>query len=303
MLRRTALHNHRAVDRNTFMLGVEEVDRLVKSSRAPRRWLTGPRMVLLGLGVLLGAYLARPDLFTGSSVPAWLLPQIVVLSLGALMLWTVIQQRRRGRLMLEAFEAVQLREWPRAETALRQLLSRPIKIGQTRVEALLGLAAVAESEQQYDAAQHIYESVLQSNEADPIQKITTRIALAAAMLRTGQTADAVELAEKLGRDELPGPLQAQVEMLTLFRAVTMGQVQDAVADAERRRELFRRHLSTRAGFGYALLAWAFDRDHQSDTARDYWRKATLLIRPKEIIERFDELSVLAERYPAAEFVV
>ena len=121
------------------------------------------------------------------------------------------------------------------------------------------------------------------------------------MLRTGQTADAVTLIDRLILQDLPGPLRAQVELLALFREVVMGHTHESVTRAEERVTLFRTHLSTRAGFGYALLAVAFERADQPAVARRYWHDATLLVPVKELVKRFGELEPIADRYPAVEY--
>ena len=282
---------------------IETIDRLIASSRPRRGLLRGSRLALLGLGALLGAYLADPDLFSPTRVPVWLLPQIVLLILAVLILQTAVKQRRLVKLMLAGFEAVQLRQWDQARDVLVRLLRHAVTPAQARAESLLSLASVAEADRQFDAAQRIYEAVLVENAADPLQLHTARVALAAAMLRTDQTADAVDLIDRLARVELPAALRAQVELLSLFREVTMGQADAGLARAEQRAELFRHHLSTRAGFGYGLLAAAFDRANQPAQAQRYWHDATLLIRPKELLERFEELAPIAAKYPAAEFVL
>jgi hypothetical protein len=205
--------------------------------------------------------------------------------------------------MLKSIEAVQLKQWAEARQALFQLLRYPIRHTQARAESLLALAAVAESDHDYDTSQHIYESLLAEGQLDPIQQHTTNVALAAVMLRNGQTTDAVSLIDRLVKADLPEPLRAQVELLSLFREVIMGQAADNIERAEQRRELFRKHLSTRAGYGYGLLAMAFDLANRPDEAQRYWQDATLLIRPAELLERFAELKIVAAKYRATEVVL
>ena len=282
------------------MLTVETVETLIASSRPRSGIFRGPNLVLLGLSMLLGASLANSNLFTDGGLWSWLFPQILLIVLFALMIRSTYQQRRMGQLMLGAFEAVQLRENQQARELLGRLLRHPIQPPPARAESLLALAAVAEADHAYDVSQHIYESLMAENIADPIQLHTTRVALAAAMLRTGQTTDAVQLIDRLERADVPEPLRAQVELLTLFRAVTMGQTQPELARAQERRRLFRLYLSTRAGYGYGLLAVMFDRADQPELARRTWRDATLLVDPKELLSRFAELKPVAAKYPAAE---
>lgn len=280
------------------MLTPDAADVLIVSSRPGGGFFRGWRLVLLGLSILLGAFIAEPD-----ALPEpWghLVPQALLLGITVVILRGALLQRRTARLMLEVFEAVQLQHWPEASTGLQQLLSRPVRHPHARAELLLSLASVAESQHCFEAAQHVYESVLNEESADPLQLHTARVALAATLLRTGQITDAVSLVDKLSRAELPPPLRAQVELVSLFREVVMGQAQDNVEQADSRRQLFREHLSTRAGYGYGLLAAACDRAGRVEEARRYWHDATLLIRPSELLARFGELQPVASRYPAAE---
>ena len=119
------------------------------------------------------------------------------------------------------------------------------------------------------------------------------------MLRTGQTTDAVGLIDRLEREELPGSLKAHIEMLALLREITMGHARERLDRAEARRELFRRHLGTRAAYGYALLAAAFDAAGDAAQAVRYWRDATMLLPAVELTGRFAEIRKLAAKYPAA----
>lgn len=280
------------------MVTSETVGRLIESSRA-RPGLRGGGLVLLGLSMLLGALLANPGLFGMS--PQWggFLAQLVFLAiLGLLVRWTWLQ-RRLSRWLIEVFEAVQLQRWEQAEPMLERILSAPVRHPQARCELLLSLAMLAESRREYDAAQQIFEAVLEENRGDALQLHTARVALAAVMLRTGQTTDAVTLIDRLTRAEIPEVLKAQVEMVALFRELVMGQTQDNLSAAEKRRRLFRDHLSTRAAYGYGLLAAAFDRANQPAEAERYWHDATLLVRPEELLGRFRELEAVAARYPRA----
>jgi hypothetical protein len=259
--------------------------------------------ILLGLSMLLGALWADPRLLPRMGPGAWMLPQIVILGLAGVLAWTVRRQKRLGRLFDDAIEAVQLRRWEMAEGLLRAILSRPMNQRLVRAESLLALGRVAEAERGYDAAQRVYEALLREGVADPLQMHMARVALAGAMLRTGQVADAVALTDKLQRSGLEGLLKAQVELLALLRDVVMGQVESGVEHAVERRALFREHLGTRAAYGYALLAAAFDRAGQTESARSHWYDATLLVKPAELLGRYDEVKGVAARYPAAEWAI
>lgn len=281
------------------MLTVETAEQLIASSRHRGGLLKGPMLMLLGISVFLGGVSADTKFMPQGSLLAWLLPQVLIVALGVVLVYSVRKQRELARRLQESMEAVQLREWPRALQCLTRLLRRPVPHPAARAESLLALAAVAEADNAFEASQKIYETVLEERQADPIQLHTARVGLGAAMLRTGQTTDAVGLIDRLEREDLPGSLRAHSEMLALFREITMGHAADRLDRADTRRSLFRRHLGTRAGYGYALLAAAFDKAGNREQAARFWRDATMLVAPAELARRFDFLQHLVDDYPAA----
>ncbi|HSW45010.1 MAG TPA: hypothetical protein VLM89_05520 [Phycisphaerae bacterium] len=282
-------------------MDLHTVNDLIRTSEPAGRFWRGPTLILMGLSVLLGALWADPGFLPVGRTLAFLLPQCLLVAILAVMLWDLRRQRRTGRLLEEAMEAVHLQDWPRAEATLRELLGSPIRRPMLRTQSLLALAAVAESERKYESSQAICEYILRSGLGNPLQRHTAEVALGAAMLRNGQTTDAVALIDRLRPEALPEVLRAQVELLCLFREVTMGHAEESTNRADQRRELFRANLGTRAGYGYALQAAAFDRLQQVDAARQYWHDATLLVSPQDLLKRFPELSGIAGRYPAAEY--
>jgi len=281
---------------------MELAERLVRASRPPRG-LHGSRMVLLGIGLLLGAILARPESVAQTGVPLWIWPHVVLVFILLMMLRTALRQQRQAKLMLTVFESLQLQEWDQARTHLTKLLAKPVRHAPARTEALLGLGGLAEIGHSYDVAQRIYESILSEGAANPVQLLMTRMALAATLLRTGQTTDAVDMIDRLGRTSLPDSLKAHVELVSLFREVVMGQAASTLDKADYRRSLFREYLSTRAAYGYGLLAAAYDRGNQPSMAQKFWEDATLLIPADTLVERFRELAPLTARYTAVEHIL
>jgi hypothetical protein len=285
------------------MIPTETVEQLIASSRPRASFFRGPSLVLMGLIVITATLFLSPELFGSEGPLAWLLPQVVLIVIVALFVVIARRQRETARLMSAGIEAVQLRKWSDARKNLEQLLQRQMPHPRARAASLLALAAVAEADQNYVASQRIYETVLAEEEADALQMHVAKIALVASMFRNGQTADAVTLSDRLSRTELSGALKAQIELLMLFRDVVMGQTTDALSHAEERRNLFRSYLGTRAAYGYGLLAAIFDRAQQPEQAHKEWQNATLLVRAGELVERFGELSPIAEKYPATEWPI
>lgn len=278
------------------MISFEVVDDLLQKSR-PRSYSLARTMALLLAGAVLGALVARPSWLGQNLLLHLVVPQIL---LGAAVAWVWTRARRQQRVMAsleDAWEAVQFRNWDRAESLLLYVLRRPLPSSPIRVRSFLALAGVADGRRQYDILQHVLLRLLQEYEVDRGLNCFIRIALAGVMLHTDQLTDAIHLIEKLNRETLPQPLRARVELLNLFRSVRMGQVDDALQAADQRRDLFRRYLGTKAGYGYGLLAAAFDRAGNTEQAACFWRDATLLMPPDEMVERFTEMRAVAAKYP------
>lgn len=281
-------------------MDLSTVDRLIRTSEPAGGFWRGPTLILLGLSVLLGAIWANPGLLPAGQTLGYILPQCLLIAILAVMYRDNRNRRRSTRLLEEAMEAVQLQDWDTAAGALTELLRSPIRHSLFRTQSLLALAAVAEREQQHEASQRVCEYILESGIGSPLQRHSAEVALGAALLRNGQTTDAVNLIDRLTAQSLPEPLKAQVELLSLFREIAMGHADESVRRADERRTLFRTHLGTRAGWGYALLAAAFDRINQPESAARYWHDATLLMSPADLLRLCPELKTVAGRYSAAE---
>jgi len=280
-------------------MDVATVSKLITSSQPKHRFWRGPTLALLGLSLLVGALWAAPQSPPG--VFGWLLPQLLVVGVIVTIHHGTVRQRRADQLLQQAIEAVQLQQWADAETAITQLLASAVRQQLARTQALLGLVAIAQARHAYEAAQHVCRYILDHGLGSVLQQHTAQVSLAASLLRTDQITDAVNLIDRLSKQDLPPQLRAQVELLSLFREVTMGHTETSLETADERAELFRKHLGTRAAYGYGLLAAAFDRTGQPQTARHHWHNATLLVPPARLVDRFPELQTISQQYPAAEY--
>lgn len=281
------------------MVTPELVDELCESSSPNRRWFSLRSMWLAAmLPLLLLFVILGPEKLPGPTSFKVFLPWGLLAAYMIAVRRSGERVRRSLRTAGSAYEAARLQDWDRAETLAINILKRPINLPSHRAKALLALAAVAEHHNRFDSAQVVYEHLLSEGTADPTQLQTATLSLAGAMLRNEQVTDAVQLIDQLRRMELPESIQANVELLALYREVTMGQHEDALADSERRRELFRKYLSTKAGYGYALLAAGFERAGDRKRAEQLWRDATMLVSVERLCNRFRELIAVAEKYPA-----
>ncbi|MBN2560479.1 MAG: hypothetical protein JXQ75_06080 [Phycisphaerae bacterium] len=256
---------------------------------------------LLGLVALVVAGLMfLPAFGSRLGLPDVISVLLVVLSVSLLLLggWLVGRRQRRCRQMiLRAWEHVQLEEWDAAPAILDVVMQRPIRSSSDRGQAFMLLAAIAEHEGRYDRAAEIYETLLLGRIGAPLHLQQAQIALAAAKVRNQELTDAVDLLGRLEQVPMPQSLKAALDVVRLFQQVFMGQHEDAVQEYETRRELYRRHLSTHAAYGYGLLAAAMHHLGRGAEAARLWRDATMLVEASRLVEEYGLLAPIAEAYP------
>ncbi|MCG8407946.1 MAG: hypothetical protein MI923_22325 [Phycisphaerales bacterium] len=228
------------------------------------------------------------------------LPWLVLLLLLAVSWWTTLQQRQRRRMITKAEEHVQLEAWEQAERTLEPALQSPIRSSNDRCQAFMVLAALAEHNRQYESAARIYQTLLLERIGEGYQLQRVQLGLSSAKLRNEELADAVNLLDRLEKISMPPALQAVCQLIRLSQQVFMGHYEDAVENMADRQSLFRRFLSTKAGYGYGLLAAAHHRLGRLDEAARLWLDATTLVHPERLVEEYDCLAVVSQNYPALE---
>ncbi len=250
-------------------------------------------MALLVLGPRLGlsqtfCTLAPLTLLAGFVLVAWL------------------QGRRHHacrKAVLAASQHLQMEERGAARAELEKIMQGPIRSNPDRGEAFLLLAALAEAENRYDLSARIYESLLIQRIGDATQLQQSQIALAEAKLRNEELTDAVQMIGRLEQLPMPQALRTTLDLVRLFQQVFMGHHEDAVKEIEERRSSFRQFLSTRAAYGYGLLAASLHALGRCDEAAKLWSDATTLMTIDQLIEAYDMLAPLASAYDSQEHPV
>lgn len=254
-------------------------------------------MAIIAAMMILPAY--GEDLGLPSAVGVLLLLLMIFLLLG--IGWMASRRHKACREdVIRAWEHVRLEEWGAAGQVLDRVMQRPIRSVADRAEAFLLLGAVAEHEGYHDGAAQIYEALALRQIGAPSQLHQARIALAAVKIHNQELTDAIDLLARLEQVPMPDGLRAGLDLVRLFQQVFMGQSADAVQDLPRRREFFRRQLSTQAGYGYALLATALHHLDRREEAAKLWADATALIAPGKLVKEYSCVTPVAKSYPATE---
>jgi len=217
----------------------------------------------------------------------------------------ILAGRRRRRVheaIMQAWEKLQVDEEEAAFALLEPVLNQPIHSSSDRGQALLTLAELAEYQHQHDSAAALYYGILEQGVGEIPQRQQAILGLASSKLFTHELTDAVTLLGRLEQAPMEPGFRAAYDLIRLHQQVLMGHYQDAVQDVDQRRALFRRHLSTQAGYAYGLFASALHQLGRKVEAAKLWLDATTLIPGQQLISRYDFLGPMSREYPAARFL-
>lgn len=234
---------------------------------------------------------------------ALVLPPIIIAIALLVGFRTGRRRRRCRRALTQAWQHLQLDEPKPALAALEPIMSGPISSDSERGQAYMQLAGIAERCGRFDAAGRIYATLLIHGVGDLVHLQEAQIKLAYAKVRNDELTDAVNLISRLSQVPMPGPLKAAFEFVYLFQQVFMGHHADAIQQEAERRTLYRKYLSTRAGYGYGLLATAMHHLGRTVEASSLWSDATTLIRPDKLVRDLPVLALVSQTYPAVEHPV
>ena len=284
-------------------IDAQSIDRRFAAT-APRPKSRPSWFALLGFTTVALFFALQKD---RASAEAWawlvLLPWILVLGILAIGWFEARRQRTRRGEINRAWQHVQLEDWEEARRALEAPMQKPIGSTSDRCQAFMLLAGIAEQQRNFDTAVHIYETLRLERIGDGFQLQQVQLALAAAKLRNQELTDGIRLLDRLERISMPASLQAVCQLVRLYQQVFMGHFEDAVDGIDDRKSMFRRHLSTKAGYGYGLLATAMHHLKRNDEAIGLWRDATTLVPADKLVLEYDLLVPVSADYLSVEHPV
>lgn len=263
-----------------------------------RWWAWLPLFALGGLLVLTTA--------TQDAVVMLLIWIVVMALIGSMALRARQIQQAQMRLV-HARELVMLRHWVRALRltwrVLPSLVTQPHLYSQAVVLIAHCLIHVKAYEPGILAYQHIVNR-LHSRESESVQ---LRIHCAMAQLADGQLADADDALRRLrayADVEVPSTISASLRLAQLYQQVRTNHWHEAVGQSLRLvHEL--RPLGIESAYGYALMALAYHQSKDGDPrvygrrAAFWWSRATLLLSPAVLMDRFPDLASMIGQPPQA----
>ena len=263
-----------------------DVDTLLQTSQPQvRRAPAG--LLLVGLAVAVALVVGKDN-----SNTLWFILNIALLALGGLVVWILARiakrHRREQELLALVYQNVQFRQWAAAGTDLTMLLSRPMLLPQSRIQALIYLSTVLARCQRFADASKVHDYITEHAQLDPATDQALRAAKVWALLRDDRLVDAdrgiIELRRMCGSNR-----SASLAMAELYRDIKTGHGEEALAEFHSDLPMLRRQLGHRSADAWALAACAARAMGKLDDARSMARNALLLGDAREILSRFPEV--------------
>ncbi len=285
---------------------------LIASSR-PRRKLTKIGIfILIGFILLIWSMLISPETERGRLI-RMLLSLVILAGLVISVIKSVTRRKVLAKCSQEVSDLCLQEKWSQAIKPLRRLLGKPVPLSQIRYQGLLELAGVAEHTGQLKEASEIYEAIAQEQPHGLLGSLAL-VGKAIVLLKLDQLADADTIIRRLEVNVESQSLKSLVLLGRLYQQIKTGHYSDALTESSNKCEVARVGLSSKAAYVYALLSLAYRHEemHASSDeetsnspeadggkAEVLWHRATMLLRPDILVEKFPELSELKEAYPSA----
>jgi tetratricopeptide (TPR) repeat protein len=275
-------------------------DLIERSQPAPRTawiWYMGGGFLFV---VLMSTYASArsPEMQSAVRMLAGM-TMVGLMFLLSIFTWiTVTRQRDEQRRMEGLEELVQLRRWPEAGMMLQELLSRPTRSPQTRIQGLIYLTAVLARYHRFTDAIVVQEHLIENVDLEPGTAYALRLGRAMAMLQEDHLVDASRAISELRRVE-GSEQSAGLALVEIYRDVKTGHPAEAIELFTARQPLLRNQLGHRVADAWALVARAYDMVGHEESAREAYTNATLLAPISEISRKYAEVASLTGKYSPA----
>lgn len=213
--------------------------------------------------------------------------------------WITVGRQREEQRRLESLEElVQLRRWPEAAMMLQELLSKPTRSPQARVQGLVYLTVVLARYHRYADTITVQEHLLDNIDMDPGTQYALQLGRAMSMLQQDHLVDANQAIRDLHRVENSGE-SAGLALIEIYRDVKTGHPGEAIEMFDSKLALLRKQLGHRVADAWALVAKAYDMVGREESARQAYVNATLLAPIAEISRKYSEVASLTGKYQPA----
>ncbi len=231
--------------------------------------------------------------------------------------WLLVGNLRRESATLDQMEdALAMKRHGECAFLLQQLMSKPMRVDQHRLRAMVLLATTLARTQRHDDALLVYNELIVAERVAGPSGAMVKLGRAMAMLQSDHLYDAdralIDLRRLIDRGGAVDELQqidsraptipadalaiSALRLIELYRDVKTGHAEEAVSLFESNLPLMTAGLGHRVAEAYALAAVAYDRLGNTDAARQRFLDATVLQGVGDMLNRYPELRPLLARY-------
>jgi tetratricopeptide (TPR) repeat protein len=233
-------------------------------------------------------------------------------------LWNLVRAfRQESRRLDEAEDLLVLKRVYDVVPRLHWLMSKPMQAEQNRLRAMVLLATALARLQRPAEALLIYNELIEVERIAGPGGVMVKLGRVMAMLQSDHLYDADRAINDLRRlidrggaesemaamdqampSGAPDPITiAALRLVEIYRDVKTGHSEEAIALFRDNLQLLRQGLSHRVGEAHALVAIAYDRLGDGQSARERFADATNLQPIAELLQRYPELRPLPALYP------
>ncbi|HTL29137.1 MAG TPA: hypothetical protein VL282_07950 [Tepidisphaeraceae bacterium] len=213
--------------------------------------------------------------------------------------WYVAKRARAEQQQLAAIEELlQLRRWSDAAVGVEELLSKPTRTPQARVQGMLYLATVLSRYHRFEDAIEVQNDLIEHVTFDPGTNHALRLARAMAMLREDHLFDADRAINELRRQD-PERQSGGLALIEIYRDVKTGHPTEAIEMFDALKPAIQQQLGHRVADAHVLVAKAYDLLGRGVEARAAFEHATLLASLDELVRRYPEVGSLVQKYKPA----
>lgn len=232
-------------------------------------------------------------------------------------LWTFVRALRAESQRLDQIEDwLAMKRYMEVGIELEQLMSKPMRFDQHRLRAMVLLATTLARCGRFDDALKVYNQLVEVERVAGPSGAMVKLGRAMAMLQTDHLYDADRAindlrrlidrggaGEELQQFEPDAPVIAAdplsisaLRLVELYRDIKTGHADEAIALFESNLPLMTSGLGHRVGEAYALVAVAYDRVGNTDTARARFLDGTALQGVGDLLNRYPEVRPLIAKY-------
>ena len=277
-----------------------DVSKLIESSRPVQRvnwfwYVVGALVLLMLLGNIGGS--KDPEVGQAFGMLSGVLTIAAVIA-GVVGSVLRVRKMRAQQQMVEAIdEMLQLRRWEPAGMLLDRFLSSPMSSVRVWAQALVQLSSLLGRHHRFEDAIVVQNFLIENELLDDSSDYVMRLGRAMMMLREDSLVDADRAISDLRRR---GPEQGNggLALVEMFRDVTTGHPEEAIATFAKHLIQMQKQLGHRIADAHALVARAYDLLGRSAEAQAAYARATLLAPLAELQRRYPELMKMADKYQA-----